>query len=93
VIPVSLLIRNVLHGNIGVKNSLPQRWGKGGRGEMIQKVQLDFEIKIGIKDNEPISIDWSGLLLKDYSCNKKDIINMLSKIQKYLSGIKRTLND
>ncbi len=51
---------------------------------MIQVVKPDFEVKIGIKDDEVISIDWSGLSLKHPSCGEKDIMNMFSVIQKYL---------
>lgn len=54
---------------------------------MLRVVRPDFEVKIGIKDGEAISIDWGGLRLKNPSYGKKDIVNLISILQKYLSSI------
>lgn len=47
----------------------------------MQEIELYFEIKIGIKDNEVISINWAPLVLsgKHAIINKEFIMKLLKK--------------
>jgi hypothetical protein len=54
---------------------------------MFERIESDYYIKIGIKDNKVIEVDWRGMILKgigNYKDYKKEIKNKLKKAIKFI---------